>query len=58
MIVLNIILLGALTYAVYSFFQNTGTAFKIQKAPVDILKERYARGEISLEEYRNMTRDI
>ena len=28
------------------------------KAPLDILKERYARGEISREQYEQMRRDL
>lgn len=58
MIVLNIVLLGVIAYMAYAYMQNRGAGLVLQKATLDILKERYARGEISAEEYRAMTRHL
>ncbi|MBI5420551.1 MAG: SHOCT domain-containing protein [Deltaproteobacteria bacterium] len=36
----------------------TGAGEKAEESPLDILKKRYARGEISREEYEEKKRDI
>jgi putative membrane protein len=35
-----------------------GQALRGARSPLEILKERYARGEISQEEYQEMRRDL
>lgn len=50
--ILLIIAIGAVIYIV---FQKGG--FK-QETPLDILKRRYANGEITKEEFENMKKDI
>ena len=37
---------------------NQGTSLETQQTPLEILKARYARGEISQEEYHQLRRDL
>jgi putative membrane protein len=39
-------------------FTNQGTPQTNQPTPLEILKTRYARGEISQEEYQQLRRDL
>lgn len=56
---LLIIALLAVGYVLYKNGQMPG-ALKIEgrKAPIDIINERYARGEIDREEYERLRRDL
>ena len=59
LILLPLLLIGAIAYALgwRPQFNQTGTA-KSSQTPEEILKARYARGEISREEYDQMRRDL
>lgn len=47
----GLLFMGLIIYLIISFFNN-GTFYNIKNDnPLEILKERYARGEISEEEY-------
>lgn len=37
---------------------NTGNAGSVQRSAIEILQERYARGEIGREEYEQKSRDV
>ena len=57
-----ILTLGIVAAIAYAFgwrpqFNQTGRA-QNSEAPLEILKARYARGEISREEYEQMRRDL
>ncbi|MEQ6390265.1 SHOCT domain-containing protein [Bacillaceae bacterium S4-13-58] len=47
---------GLLLFAGFYFMKNySGSAnARVQNSPLDILKERFARGEITVEEYEEM----
>ena len=45
-------------WAIYWFIQNVISQQKPQKEPIEILKERYAKGEITKEEFENMKKDL
>ena len=59
LILLPLLLIGAIAYALgwRPQFNQTGPA-KSSQTPEEILKARYARGEISREEYEQMRRDL
>lgn len=58
---MGILILLALIVAIYFIVRavqtknNTGT---MQEGPLDILKKRYARGEITKEEFENIKKDL
>lgn len=53
-----IIILGLIAWGVWSYLKrNKGTGFSKNRS-LDILKERYARGEISKVEFEEMKKDI
>lgn len=56
-----ILIIGAVAYAVGwrpQFNQTRSASNNQNQTPLDILKSRYARGEISREEYEQMRRDL
>lgn len=61
-IVVWILILGGLGLVVYSLVRRGGTAGSTDGAPqdraLDILRERYARGEITREQYEEMRRTL
>jgi putative membrane protein len=60
----GILLIGLAVWAVVKLaggnaFQNSGSANRSHKeSPQDILKERYARGEISRKEFEQMKKNL
>lgn len=58
-LILTLVIVGAIAYALGwrpSFIQSGPP--KTSETPLDVLKARYARGEISREEYEQMRRDL
>jgi putative membrane protein len=55
-----LLIIGVIAYAMgwRPEFLNQGAPHQAQKTPLEILKERYARGEISQEEYHQMRQDL
>jgi putative membrane protein len=51
-----LILLGVVALAKWLFSGGGGTGSA--RPPLDVLKERYARGEITREQYEQMRRDL
>jgi putative membrane protein len=58
-LIVPLLLIGAVVYALgfRPQFNQTGSA-PTSQSPVEILKARYARGEISREEYDQILRDL
>ena len=58
-----LLLLGVIIWAVISFVNNSrnrdqNSNFPGQESALDILKKRYAKGEITREEFEQMKRDL
>lgn len=54
-----ILLLVVIIWVVYQFLsKNQNSANTKSENAMDILKERYAKGEITKEEYENMKKDL
>ena len=51
-----ILLIGVIIYVLVNVSKRQGSETK--ETPLDILKKRYARGEISKEEYERMKQDL
>ncbi len=47
-----------IAYVILKNISNKGGSFISPETPIDILKKRYARGEITKEEFEKMKRDI
>ncbi|MDF1567678.1 MAG: SHOCT domain-containing protein [Spirochaetaceae bacterium] len=60
MMIIGLLVLVALGFAVYWAVakSRTGTGSLSEKTPLDILKERYAKGEISRDEYQQSVDDL
>ncbi|KMQ49858.1 hypothetical protein CHISP_3211 [Chitinispirillum alkaliphilum] len=58
MMVLWIVLIAAIIYWVIRAAQRGGAQGSGQESAIDILKKRYARGEISKEEFEDRKRDL
>lgn len=60
MMIIGLLVLAALGIAVYWAVakSRTGSLSPSEKTPLDILKERYAKGEISRDEYRQSVDDL
>jgi putative membrane protein len=58
-ILMWILLLGLIGLAIYLVIRSTQTRGSSgEETPLQILKRRYAKGEISREEYERMKRDL
>jgi putative membrane protein len=53
--IIFVVLMGALMYAVFNLQRRGGTG---NESPLDILKKRYARGEVTKEEFDGMRKDL
>lgn len=58
-LILTLVIVGAIAYALgwRPQFNQSGPA-QSRQTPLEILQARYARGEISREEYEQMRRDL
>ena len=54
----TIIFWAVVILVIYWFIQNVISRQKPQKDPLEILKERYAKGEITKEEFESMKKDL
>lgn len=59
-LIFTLLIIGLVAFALgwRPGFTNQGTSFEAQPTPLEILKARYARGEISQEEYRQYRQDL
>jgi len=55
--IIFLILIGLLIYFIFQSLKTKGSKMP-DESPVDILKRRYAKGEITKEEYEKMKKDI
>ena len=53
-------MVGLLFLIIYIVIRETGTQrpVTVEKTPMDILKERYAKGEITSEQFQKMSEDL
>ena len=60
MIIVWIIVIGLVLWGIIALVRYTGSARRTAQKddPVDIAKERYARGEITREEYERIRKDL
>ncbi|OGI46522.1 MAG: hypothetical protein A2151_03740 [Candidatus Muproteobacteria bacterium RBG_16_65_34] len=54
----GLIVLGIAALAKWLFAKPAGAGGAREKTPLDILKERYARGEVNREEFEQKKRDL
>lgn len=54
MMLIPILLIGLIIYAIYKLGTSTRSDVSSGKKPEDLLAERFAKGEISEEEYNRM----
>jgi len=53
-----IIVIGLIVWAVVTRSRRTGVPPVPEESPLDILKKRYARGEITREQFEQMKKDL
>lgn len=54
-----LIIIVVIVWVVFQFkSDNSGHYYKSSESPLDILKKRYANGEISKEEFERMKKDL
>jgi putative membrane protein len=56
--IFGIVVFFGIILLLIQFFTKTSSSVEPEKTALDILKERYARGEISKEEFEEKKRDI
>ena len=56
--ILIIIVIGVVVYFIIQSTRAKTSGGPLQETPLDILKKRYAKGEISKEEYERMKNDL
>jgi putative membrane protein len=55
---LFLIILGVVVYFIIQATKTKDTAGLVQETPLDILKKRYAKGEINKEDFDRMKKDL
>ena len=56
--ILFVVLLGLLVYFLVKTAHNQGPGLPLHESPLDILKKRYAHGEITKQQFDEMKRDL
>jgi putative membrane protein len=56
--ILIVVIIGAVAYLIIQNSKNRALGGPIMESHLDILKKRYAKGEISKEEFQNMKKDL
>lgn len=58
MVILWIIVLVLIVFGVYYFIKNKSITGGVKETPLDILKKRYAGGELTKEQYEQMKNEL
>ena len=58
MIIIWIIIIGLIVWGVVALIKHSSQGTGEKRQPLDIAKERYAKGEISKEEYERIKKDL
>lgn len=56
--IVGLVVLGLIIWAVARSAQSSDTPLKKRKSALDILRERYAKGEIDKQEFEEKKRDL
>ena len=56
--IFGLVILFGIILLIIQFFTKTNSSSEQEKTALDILKERYARGEINKEEFEEMKKNI
>ncbi len=56
--IIFLILLGVVIYFIVQTVKNKNISGDVQETPLSILKKRYAKGEITKEEFDRMKKDL
>ncbi len=56
--ILFLVLLGVVIYFIIQIVRSKQVTGQTQESPIDILKKRYAMGEIAKEEYERIKKDL
>ncbi len=56
--ILLLILIAVIIFFVVKIIKDKGTSGSHEETPLDVLKTRYAKGEISKEEFDSMKEDL
>lgn len=56
--ILFIILVGVAVYFLVQYLRTRDVAGQIQETPIDILKKRYAKGELTKEDFDRMKNEL
>lgn len=58
MLIIWLIIIGLIVWGVIALSRRGGSYYYRRQDPLDIAKERYARGEISKEQFEQIKRDL
>ena len=56
--IILLVVVGVILYVVFSSKKSGSGSILPRERPIDILKQRYARGEITREQFQEMKRDL
>ncbi len=58
MIIFWVVIIGLIIWGVIAFSRRGGSTYYRRQDPLEIAKERYARGEITKEQFEQIKRDL